>query len=115
MRQGVILVGLSSPMFEQALEAVEEIYDVFNRAIAEGQLEENDLISRVEEHALHASNRIFTPKKEASDGTRKLQIPQEIDPRGILKAIADEGGYVYTEDNVVEYYVRKADETGKMR
>lgn len=107
MRQGVTLLGLGTAMFRHALEAADEIYGVFSRALPEGSLESMS----IEDDALHASNRLLTPKRDACNMT-SLAVPDGIDPHGILTEIIAEGEYVYCEENKVQYFQQRFDENG---
>jgi hypothetical protein len=114
MRQGVTLVGLGTSTFDDALDAIDEIYGIFSRALPEGSLGPVDSITRNGENALHASNRLLTPTKDALN-MKVVDLANGVDPRGILKAIVDEGEYLYCDDNEVKYYECKTDENGTKR
>ncbi|KIL65175.1 hypothetical protein M378DRAFT_77339, partial [Amanita muscaria Koide BX008] len=112
MRQGVMLVGLDTPTFNNALDAIDEIYGIFGRTLPEGTLEPGDSITRAENCILHASNRLLTPKRDALN-TKVLELPNGVDPHGVLRATIDEGEYLYCDDNEVKYFECKTDKNGK--
>lgn len=102
------LVGLGTSTFNDALDAISEIYGLFSRALPEGSLEPGDSVTRGEIDTLHVSNRLLTPKKDTVN-MKVLQPPKAVDPRGILKAIIDEGEYLYCDENDVVYFECKID------
>lgn len=118
MRQGITLTGLGTPTFGCALEAVQEIYELFDRVFEEGQLELDSCVM-VEEgtHApgtLHVSNRYLTPKRDAM-GMVGIPLGQGVDPQGCLAPILQEGRFVHGEDNEVRYYKSFINENGEKR
>jgi hypothetical protein len=114
MRQGVTLVGLGTATFNDALDGIDEIYGIFSRALPEGSLGPGDCIVRSGDPALHMSNRLLTPKKDALN-MNAIELESGVDPHGVLKAIINEGEYVYWDDNEVKYFESKTDESGKKK
>src|ERR1700734_3717792 len=86
LRQGVTLVGCETPMFDEAIDAAQEIYGMFDRNIQDTLLEPWSLSPSqdTQGRALDASNRYFTSKWDAP-GAVSVPIPANIDPRGILE------------------------------
>jgi hypothetical protein len=98
------LTGLGTPTFEQAVDAAQEIYGLFDRSFEDGTLE-SWTTSTTQSRAgrsLDASNRYVTSKKDAPC---MIHIPfsPTIDPRGFLEQML-KGNYVHGDDNTVEYY-----------
>jgi hypothetical protein len=114
MRQGVTLVGLGTATFNDALDGIDEIYGIFSRALLEGSLGPGDCIACSGDPTLHVSNRLLTPKKDALN-MNAIELENGVDPRGVLKAIINEGEYVYCDDNEVKYFESKTDESGKKK
>ncbi|KAM6490326.1 hypothetical protein JOM56_014303 [Amanita muscaria] len=112
MRQGVMLVGLDTPTFSSALDAIDEIYGMFGWTLPEGTLEPGDSITHAEKDILHASNRLLTPKRDMLN-MEVLEPLNGVDPHGVLKAVIKEGEYLYCDDNEVKYFECKTDENGK--
>jgi hypothetical protein len=92
------------------MKSVVDIYDIFQRQFADGKLEGWSPGSHRGHTALDASNRFFTPKKDAPTADH-IPFDEAVDPHGILEAMRD-SGYVHTEENVVCYYIRQIDEKG---
>jgi len=86
LRQSVTLTGLGTPTFEQAVDAAQEIYGLFDRSFEDGTLE---------------SWTTSTTQSRAC----MIHIPfsPAIDPRGFLEQML-KGNYVHGDDNTVEYY-----------
>ena len=97
-----MLTGLSSPMFEEAIESVYEIQDMFRRSVVDGVMEEWIPLAFQEHLSIDVGNRYFTPCQYALQH-RQIAFSASIDPDNILsKAIGDQ--FVHVEDNHVEYY-----------
>ncbi|KAF8811793.1 hypothetical protein BYT27DRAFT_7017840, partial [Phlegmacium glaucopus] len=111
LRQGVTLIGSGTPTFEEAINAAQEIYGIFDRNVQDTSLKSWSLSSSpiTQGRALDASNRYLTSKRDAP-AMVSIPIPATIDPRGILKKLTKEG-FLYSEENKVQYYqVHKSDE-----
>jgi hypothetical protein len=91
-------------MFDEAIDAAQEIYGMFDRNIQDTLLEPWSLAhSQVTQgRALDASNRYLTSKRD-TPGAVSVPIPANIDPWGILESLTKEG-FVYSEENEVQYY-----------
>jgi hypothetical protein len=90
-----------------------EIYDVYNRQFSEGRLETQHSSQYGDFVSLDASNRYFTPKRDAMNMTHIL-FDRLVDPQGILEKMASVG-YVHGEENIVRYYARRTEENGTER
>lgn len=111
LRQGVTLIGCETPTFDEAIDAAQEIYGMFDRNVQDTLLEPWSLPSSpvTQGRALDASNRYLTSKRDAP-GAISVPIPATIDPRGILESLT-KGGFLYSEENEVQYYqVHKSSE-----
>jgi hypothetical protein len=63
--------------------------------------------------SLDASNRYFTPKRDAKNMAH-VPFDRLVDPQGILENMAT-AGYVHGDENIVKYYARRIDENGAER
>jgi hypothetical protein len=103
--------GLGTSTFTDAVQSALDIYDLFQRHITGGKLEDWRP-GRYRGHlALDMSNRYLTPKKDAPS-MEHIQFDELVDPRGILEEMA-QSGYTHGEDNIVGYYIRHQDEGGE--
>ncbi|KAF8872048.1 hypothetical protein BD779DRAFT_1453279 [Infundibulicybe gibba] len=117
LRQSVSLTGLGSPMFDAAVEATHQIYDMFQRQFQEGALEVwHTDVWQTPSHQSHLSlpmsNHYLTPRRDAP---RMEHIPFETeeDPHGYLESMFKEG-YVHGEENIVGYYTKSKEEGKKI-
>jgi hypothetical protein len=110
MRQSVMLTGLSSPIFDEAISSVYEIQDMFRRIAANGTIEEW-APSYFQEHvSIDAGNRYFTPRKYALQD-QQVDFGASVDPHNILsEAMGDQ--FVHVEENHVEYYEARKENGG---
>jgi hypothetical protein len=116
IRQGVTLVGLGTPTFTRALEAIENIYSHFDRHLQEGTLDKHSTTVRGDgvSDELSMWNRYFTPLREAK-GTQAIPFLPGVDPSGILYNMAHEDNnyrYIHSEDNQVQYFTSHRDDKG---
>jgi hypothetical protein len=111
----VTLVSYGTPTFEDALDAAQEIYGLFDRNVQEGSLESwaLALTSKEQCKGIKASNRYLTSKRDAPEMV-SLPIPISIDPRRILESLAKPNS-VYSDNNEVLYYQVHGDKIGKQR
>ena len=102
MRQSVMLSGLSSPMFDEAIASIYEIQDMFRRTAVDGTLEEW-IPSVFQNHlSIDIGNRYFTPRQYALQD-QPIAFSPSVDPHNILsEAMGDQ--LVHVEENHVEYY-----------
>jgi hypothetical protein len=104
------LTGLGSPSFQWAITSINEIYGIFQRQLPESKLQNWSPGTFRDYPTLELSNRYFTPKKDAPN-LEHIPFHKNVDPHGILEAMAHEG-YKHTEENAVSYYARRVDEKG---
>ena len=110
MRQSVMLTGLSSPIFDEAIASVHAIQDMFRRTTTEGTMEEWTPSVFQEHPSIDVGNRYFTPRQFAL-GDRQIAFSAVIDPDNILSdAMGD--NFVHVEDNHVEYYEARKENGG---
>jgi hypothetical protein len=102
LRQGITLTGFGSPIFEDAVKAAQEIYEIFQRQFSEGEVETWNNTVHAEHPGLDMSNRYFTPKRDARNMPH-IPFSEAVDPRGILEDMTGTT-YVHGEDNEVQYY-----------
>jgi hypothetical protein len=98
----MMLTGLSSPKFNDAILSIRAIEDIFRRQAVEGNMEVW-VPSLFQGHpSIDVGNRYFTPRQHALQD-QQISFSQSIDPDNILSdAMGEE--FVHTEDNEVEYY-----------
>jgi hypothetical protein len=102
MRQSVMLTGLSSPKFEEAITSIYQIQDMFRRTAIEGTMEEWTPSVFQEHLSIDIGNRYFTPRQYALQD-RQIPFRACVDPDNILSdAMGDK--FVHIEENDVEYY-----------
>lgn len=102
MRQSVMLTGLSSPKFDEAIASIYEIQDMFRRTAVEGTLEEWTPSIFQKHLSIDIGNRYFTPRQHALQD-QQIAFSPSIDPHNILsEAMGDQ--FVHVEENLVEYY-----------
>jgi hypothetical protein len=98
----MMLTGLSSPKFNDAVLSIRSIEDIFQRQAGDRKMEAW-VPSAFQGHpSIDVGNRYFTPSQHALQD-RQISFSPAIDPDNILsEAMGDE--FVHTEDNEVEYY-----------
>jgi hypothetical protein len=98
----MMLTGLSSPKFNDAILSIHAIEDIFRRQAVDGNMEVW-VPSAFQGHpSIDVGNRYFTPRQHALQD-RQISFSLAIDPENILsEAMGEE--FVHTEDNEVEYY-----------
>jgi hypothetical protein len=112
MRQSVMLTGLSSPKFDEAVTSVYEIQDMFRRTAVDGTMEEWTPSIFQKHLSIDIGNRYFTPRQYALQD-QQIAFSPSIDPHNILtKAMGDQ--FVHVEENHVEYYEARK-ESGRTR
>ena len=113
LKQGVKLAGLGTPTFNEALKAIDEIYDLFDRHFPEDMLE---IISTGDSlnPTLDSSNRLVTPKRDAPNAVHR-QFTNAVDDNGALEHAVKNGDFIHTDDNCVLYYRTEKDTKGEYR
>lgn len=87
---------------------VPEIAALFTRAISEDKIQPNAIVGELDEFkTLNASNRYFTPRKDARTA-KELTFHSDVDPRGNLSRLLGPT-HMHIEDNTVSYYERVGD------
>jgi len=87
---------------------IPDITALFARAISEDKIQPNTIIGDLEEFStLNASNRYFTPRKDAQMA-KELPFHQDVDPYGHLTRLLGLS-HVHIEENTVSYYERVGD------
>ena len=108
----MMLTGLSSPKFNDAIQSIHAIEDIYRRQAMEGNMEVWIPSSFQGHLSIDVGNRYFTPHLHALQD-RHISFSQAIDPDNILsEAMGEE--FVHTEDNEVEYYEARK-EAGKTK
>jgi hypothetical protein len=98
----MMLTGLSSPKFKDAIQSICAIEDIFRRQVGDRSMEVW-VPSAFQGHlSINVGNRYFTPRQHALQD-HHISFSPAIDPDNILsEAMGEE--FVHTEDNEVEYY-----------
>ncbi|KAF4588056.1 hypothetical protein EYR38_010017 [Pleurotus pulmonarius] len=104
LRQGITVTGLGSKHFDQIIANAKHIHTMFSRYTPKDKV-------KAGYSTISASNRFFTPKKQATD-YEEVTIGEEIDPHGVLGNV-DTEKWVYTEDNKVDYYTIGVNKDGE--
>ena len=108
--QSIMLTGLSSPKFNDAILSIHAIEDTFRQHIVDGNMEVWDPSSFQGHASIYVGNQYFTPFQHALQD-RQISFNPSIDPDNILsEAMGEE--FVHTEDNEVKYYEAHKDEKG---
>ena len=110
LRQSMMLTGLSSPKFNDAILSVHAIKDIFRRQAVDGNME-GWVLSAFQGHpSIEARNQYFTPRQYALQDCQ-ISFSSAIDPDNILTESMREE-FVHTEDNEVEYYEARKEGRG---
>ena len=115
LRQSVSLSGLGSQSFSSAIEAIQEIHQMFGRTFAAGTLEQWTPNEFEGTQAIDVANRYFTPRHQATQDQITPFSPL-VDPDSVLTtAMECDGTYTHTIDNEVDYYELMNDSKGLIR
>ncbi|KDR70302.1 hypothetical protein GALMADRAFT_76349, partial [Galerina marginata CBS 339.88] len=96
--------GLGSDKFDQAIQNVQEIHQIFGRNLPQGALEDWNSTTFEGYMAIDMNNRFFTIRKQATI-EEIVPFSSVVDPHGILEgAISKDNQFVHTIENKVEYY-----------
>ena len=107
IRQELIICGLDTPTFKQALENFRKISYLFDREFGEGILDDGHILKNQDggsASAIEVSNRLFTPIKDAGDKPNRAPFEKGVDPKGHLASMLSGGKLVHTEENTMYYY-----------
>lgn len=114
MRQGIILTGLGTATFNEAMESAMLIHAQFERAFKEGAVDKCQLPTYETYEAFGASNRYFSSRRLNGTATC-VAFPPLVDPKGILAGLAGDD-LVHSDENQVYYYeITEFDEMGNLR
>jgi len=87
---------------------IPDITALFTRAISEDRIQPNAIIGNLDEFStLNASNRYFTPRKDAQN-VKELTFAHDVDPHGNLARLLG-SAHVHLEENTVSYHKRMGD------
>ena len=103
MRQSVMLTGLSSTKFNDAMASIRAIEDMFRQLITTGQMDDWAPSNFKGHMTIDISNRYFTPAHDASLQDEQVPFSMAVDPDRLL-SVAMGNDFVHTEDNEVKYY-----------
>jgi len=87
---------------------IPDIAALFTRAISEDRIQPNAIVGDLDEFStLNASNRYFTPRKDAQNA-KELTFAHDVDPHGNLARLLG-SAHVHLEENTVSYHERMGD------
>jgi hypothetical protein len=105
LKQGVSITGFGLEDFQSQLDMVPDIAALFTRAVDEDKIQPNSIVGELEElSTLNASNRYFTPRKDARTA-KELAFHSDVDPYGNLSRLLGPM-HTHIEENNVSYYER---------
>lgn len=104
------ITGLGTAMFQQYIDRLQDLHEMFSRCLPEGSLDPLNLSSCIFSHSasqhthscIDLSTRYFTAKNEDPINSPQPINPL-IDPKGYLAAVGDEN-FFYGIDNEVLYF-----------
>jgi hypothetical protein len=102
MRQSITLTGLGTDTFNDAIQSIQSIEDLFSRQIGEGRIIPWKMGSYQQWDTIFASNRYFTTGQKLSY-IPHVPFHNLVDPDGVLAALIQDNR-VHCSDNEVEYY-----------
>ena len=106
----MMLTGLSSPKFDDAIQSMHAIEDIFRRQAVDGTMEMWAPSAFQGHPSIEVGNRYFTPRQHALQD-RQISFSLIVDPDNVLsEAMGEE--FVHTEDNEVEYYEARKEARG---
>lgn len=110
MRQSVMLTGLSSPKFDEAIASVYAIQGMFKQTSVNRSMEEWTPSLFQEHLSIDVGNRYFTPRQFALQD-QEVAFDASVDPDNILsQGMGDQ--LVHVEENHVEYYEARKEKGG---
>ena len=105
--QELMICGLDTPIFNQALVNFQHICALFDQEFGENVLYSDHILKaqgRGEACTIEVSNRFFTALKDAGSNPIAILFKKGVDPNGYLAALLSEGDLIHTEENTVTYY-----------
>ncbi|KAK7032389.1 hypothetical protein VNI00_013137 [Paramarasmius palmivorus] len=104
LQQRVLLTGLNTTTFSHGMDGLTRLDSLLRQAIRD--VHPKPIPGLTEGHTtVDIANRYFTSKRVANE-EHHVGFPKNVDPKGILDDIRGDA-FVYTADNVVEYYQRQ--------
>ncbi|KAL0563193.1 hypothetical protein V5O48_018882, partial [Marasmius crinis-equi] len=103
MSQQVILTGLGTSLFGNAMEGIKSVEEQFHRNFDDKEMEAHNIFGTSDGFlTIELSNRYMT-SIHATNRLPPVNLGPDIDPRGYLaKVMGDK--YIRTEENVVQFY-----------
>jgi len=103
-----LITGLRLNDFQKQLDMIPDITTLFTRAISEDRIQPNVIVGDLDDFStLNASNRYFTPRKDAQNA-KELTFIYDIDPHGNLTRLLG-SAHVHIEENTVSYHEHVGD------
>jgi hypothetical protein len=114
LRQGIILTGLGTSTFNEAMESAMLIHTQFERAFKEGAVDKCQLPTYKTYEVFGASNCYFSLCRYNGTATG-VAFPPLVDPKGILAGLAGDN-LIHLDENQGYYYeITKFNKTGNLR
>ena len=99
LQQAVYLNALDAALCKKDVEALHDVCEMVSRLVPHPVDQEWNSVTT---NRARFANRLLVPRDDLHDQL-VCEIPRAFDPSGELRAKANSGGLVHTEDNVVEY------------
>lgn len=112
MKQSVALTGLGLPLFADCLSGINALRDVMVAHLGHANMSDWEPTMIQGYPVIHLSNRYLSTQQEAL-GQDQAVMTKDVDPMGILGRMQERQNMVHVQDNVVEYYERRANERGQ--
>jgi hypothetical protein len=104
MRQAVSLTGLGSTTFNEGIQSIIAIEDIFSRQVGDQNMEPWKVGTWQDWQTIYLSNRYFSSCKNHRN-LQSVPFHHFVDPDGTLATISNSrNDLVHCADNVVEYY-----------
>ncbi|KAL0572248.1 hypothetical protein V5O48_009710, partial [Marasmius crinis-equi] len=103
MSQQIILTGLGTSLFGNAMEGIKAVEKQFRRNFDDEEMEAHNIFGTSDGFlTIELSNRYVT-SVHATNGLPPVELGTDIDPKGYLaKAMGDK--YIRTEENIVQFF-----------
>lgn len=107
----ICLTGLGSDYFENCSKATSVLRDILGSQLADNVLQE--WVPRIEHDftTLEFTNRYHTSSSQAG-GKSSVAYEKFVDPKGVLKKLAQDLGAVHLDENQVQYLERTVVKSG---
>ena len=110
-QQHIRLTGLGSKDFDNFIENIHHIQMKFERQFPDGAIDKWSESMAFDTYlSIDIANRYFTPVHLAPNAKNASVNPTvELDPRGVMATILQQGQMLYLPDNIVLYFEKEVD------